>query len=52
MPIVNNKILVKDQPDYILLLAWHYTKPIIKYLKKMEYKSKFIVPLPKVKIIK
>lgn len=52
IPIVNNKILVKDQPDYILLLAWHYTKPIIKHLRNMGVKSKFIVPLPKVKIIK
>ena len=52
IPIVNNKILVKDQPDYILLLAWHYAKPIIKYLKKMGVKSKFIIPLPKVKIVK
>jgi hypothetical protein len=52
IPIVNNKILVKDQPDYILLLAWHYAKPIMKYLKKMGVKSKFIIPLPKVKIVK
>lgn len=52
IPIVNNKILIKDQPDYILLLAWHYEKPIIKYLRNMGVKSKFIVPLPKVKIIK
>ena len=52
IPIVENSILVKDQPDYILLLAWHYAKPIIKYLKNMGVKSKFIIPLPKVKIVK
>jgi len=52
IPIVDNRVLVKDQPDYILLLAWHYAKPIIKYLKKMGVKSKFIIPLPKVKIVK
>ncbi len=52
IPIVKNTILVKDQPDYILLLAWHYAKPIMKYLRNMGVKSKFIIPLPKVKIVK
>ena len=37
--------------DYILLLAWHLTQPIIKKWKMRGLKSKFIVPLPEVKII-
>lgn len=52
IPIVKNDILFKkDQPDYVLLLAWHLKDPIIKYLRERGSKSKFIVPLPKVEII-
>ena len=51
IPIVNNKILFEDHPDYILLLAWHLKDPIIKYLRARGSKSKFIVPLPQVEVI-
>jgi hypothetical protein len=50
-PIVSNKIILKDQPDYILILAWHYSDYIIKNWRAKGVKSKFIVPLPKFKII-
>ena len=51
LKIVNDDILSQDQPDYILLLAWHLSTPIINKWKKRGLKSKFIVPLPKVEII-
>lgn len=51
LPIINNKILFDEQPDYVLLLAWHLYKPIIKSLKAKGLKSKFIVPLPQPIII-
>ncbi len=51
IPIINNEILFKEQPDYVLLLAWHLREPIIKKLKSLGLKSKFIIPLPEVKII-
>ncbi len=51
IPIVDNKILSEQQPDYILLLAWHLKDPIIKYLRERDVRSSFIVPLPDVKII-
>lgn len=51
IPIVNNEILFKDQPDYVLLLAWHLKDSIIEKLKQKGLKSMFIVPLPDVKII-
>ena len=47
----SDDILNEDQPDYILLLAWHLSGPIINKWKKRGLKSKFIVPLPKVEII-
>ena len=51
IPIVNNEILIKEQPDYVLLLAWHYAKPIIEQLKERGLKSNFIIPLPDMTIL-
>jgi len=51
IPIIDNKILFKEQPDYVLILAWHLSKPIIEQLKEKGLKSKFIIPLPDVQII-
>ena len=51
IPIVNNSKLLEDQPDYILLLAWHLKEPIIKYLREKGIKSSFILPLPEVEVI-
>ena len=46
-----NKIIT-DKPDYVIILAWHLKKRIIKLLLKKGYKGDFIVPLPKLKILK
>jgi len=51
MPIVNNEILIKEQPDYVVLLAWHYAKPIIEQLKERGLRSNFIIPLPDMTIL-
>jgi len=51
LKIINDDILLKEEPDYILLLAWHLSDPIINKWKKKGIKSKFIIPLPEVKII-
>ena len=51
IPVVDNKILFEEQPDFVLLLAWHLTDPIVKDLRSRGLKSKFIVPLPEVKVI-
>ena len=51
IPIVNSNILIKDNPDYVLILAWHLWRPIVKKWKSRGLKSKFIIPLPKFKIV-
>jgi len=51
IPIVRNTKLYKDQPDFVILLAWHYSKQIIKELRERGLKSKLIIPLPDLKII-
>ena len=51
IPIVNEKIIKKQKPNYLLLLSWHISGMLIKAFKKNGYKGKFIVPLPVPKII-
>ena len=51
IPIVSEKILSTDKPDYLLLLSWHISKELIKNLKKKGYKGKFIIPLPNPRIV-
>ena len=52
IPIVNNQRLLDEQPDYVVLLAWHYAKPIAEQLKARGLKSDFLIPLPDFKIIR
>ena len=52
IPIINNEILIKEQPDYVILLAWHYAEPIMKQLKIRGLKSNFVIPLPDLNIVK
>ena len=49
-PIVDNQIIIDEQPDYVLLLAWHYSENISKYLIDKGYKGKLVTPLPEIKI--
>ncbi len=52
IPIVNNQRLIDEQPDYVIILAWHLAKPIIEQLKARGLKSDFVIPLPDFKLIK
>lgn len=51
IPVVENQILFREQPDYVVLLAWHYAVPIRKLLRERGLKSKLVVPLPEVVIL-
>lgn len=46
IPIVPGDRLVAEQPDYVLLNAWHYAKPITRRLRQEGVRSKIIVALP------
>ena len=52
IPIIKNEILLKDQPDFVILLAWHYAEPIMKELRTRGLKSVFVIPLPDLTIVK
>lgn len=51
IPIVDNSILFSEQPEYVVLLAWHYWEPISTNLRERGLKSKFVLPLPEMRII-
>ena len=51
IPVVSENIIFKKKPKYLLLLSWHISKELIKNLKKKGYKGKFIIPLPKPRIV-
>ena len=51
IPVVSEKIIFKKKPEYLLLLSWHISKELINNLKQKGYKGKFIIPLPKPKIV-
>ncbi|MDD2807018.1 MAG: class I SAM-dependent methyltransferase [Patescibacteria group bacterium] len=51
IPIVDNKIILEDQPDYIVILAWHYGEFIMKNWRAKGIKSKFVLPLPEFKVV-
>ena len=52
IPILSEKKLYKDPPDYVILFSWHIASELKFNLKKKGYKGKFIIPLPFPKIVK
>ena len=52
IPVVLNQRLIDEQPDFVVLLAWHYAKPIMEQLKARGLKSDFVIPLPDFRIVK
>jgi hypothetical protein len=51
IPIVDNQRLIDEQPDYVVLLAWHYWEPISQQLRARGLRSRFVVPLPELHIL-
>ena len=50
IPIVNKQQLVKDTPDYLIILSWNFKDEIIEKLNKI-YKGKYIIPIPEFTVI-
>ena len=51
IPIVDEAIMFQEQPEYAVMLSWHYWKPIVKKLRGKGLKSKIVIPLPELKIL-
>ena len=50
IPILNENILSKKKPHYLMLFSWHIKNELKRNLKKKGFKGKFIIPLPSPKI--
>lgn len=51
VPIIDEKVMLEEQPEYAVVLSWHYWKPIVEKLRQKGLKSKIIIPLPEVRIL-
>jgi C-methyltransferase C-terminal domain/Methyltransferase domain/Putative zinc binding domain len=51
IPVIDEKRLFDDQPDYALLLSWHIADELIPKLKEKGFRGRFIVPLPAPKVV-
>ena len=52
IPVRPPEMLLKDQPDYALLLAWNFAPEIIKRETEFQIRGgRFIVPIPEPKIV-
>lgn len=51
IPIVDEQRLFDEQPDYAVMLSWHYAEPIVAKLRERGLQSKIIVPLPRVHVL-
>ncbi len=52
IPVLDEGLLFKNQPEYALLFSWHIADELIPKLVSKGYKGDFIIPLPIPKIIK
>jgi SAM-dependent methyltransferase len=50
IPIINENIILKKQPDYLILFSWHIKDELKRNLKRKGFKGRFIIPLPYPKI--
>lgn len=49
--VLPNTKFVEEQPDFIILFAWHYADVIVKRLREEGVRSRLIVPLPDFRVI-
>jgi len=52
IPVLSDAELIKNKPDYALLLSWNFADEIIKNLSRYSKKGgKFIIPIPQPTIV-
>ena len=51
VPVLDEKKLFDDPPEYALLFSWHIADELIPKLKAKGFKGKFIVPLPEPRVV-
>lgn len=51
IPVEEESRLYKERPEYALMLSWHISEELIPKLREKGFKGRFIIPLPKPRII-
>ena len=51
IPVIKESKEILKKTNYLILFSWHIAKELIKNLRNRGFKGKFIIPLPKPKII-
>lgn len=51
IPVIEESALFEKQPEYAMLLSWHIAEELMPKLRAKGYRGKFIVPLPKPRIV-
>lgn len=52
IPVLSAQAIAERKPDYLVILAWNFAKPIIeKNVAFRERGGRFIVPVPKVEVV-
>jgi len=51
IPVVSEEKLLRDQPEYALLLSWNIKEELVPKLRKLGYAGKIIIPNPNVEVI-
>jgi hypothetical protein len=51
IPVLEEKKLFDDQPEYALLLSWHIGEELAAKLRQLGFRGQFICPLPTPRIL-
>ncbi len=51
IPVLDEKKLFEDQPEYALLFSWHISGELLENLRRKGYRGKFITPLPEPRVL-
>lgn len=51
IPVVDETVLFKEQPEYAFILAWNLASELMSKLKQKGFNGKFIIPFPKIRIV-
>ncbi len=51
IPVIDERALFAEQPEYALLFSWHITNELSAALRAKGYRGRFIVPLPEPRVL-